>query len=185
MSPGAPPRSPTPSRESLGSSIPVASNSSSNSSSGGAIGRRHTIREGLPNHVSQGSLASLRGGVGARSAMKRASVSGNIAIDDTAVELLEKDAIISDLNQRMKRLEANAAAAADNFADQIQSLQTRMEEAVDEATKMEDLLHSRDDIVEDLESQIRDLDRRIRDQENIYETEVIPPPPPFDLCSSC
>ncbi|KAF8422706.1 hypothetical protein EV426DRAFT_163669 [Tirmania nivea] len=160
----APPRSPTPSRDSLGSNIPVASS---------PIGRRHTIREGLPGHVSQGSLSSLRTGISARSAVKRASISGAVNMDDNTAELLEKDGIISDLTKRIKKIETNAATAADNFQDQMQALQTRMEEAVDEATKMEDIIHSRDEIIEELESQIKELDRRNRDQENIYETERI------------
>ncbi|RPB29606.1 hypothetical protein L211DRAFT_844568 [Terfezia boudieri ATCC MYA-4762] len=160
----APPRSPTPSKDSLGSNIPVASS---------PIGRRHTIREGLPGHVSQGSLSSLRTGISARSAVKRASISGAVHMDDNTAELLEKDGIISDLTQRIKRIEANAAAAADNFQDQKQALQSRMEEAVDEATKMEDIIHSRDETIEELESQIVELDRRNRDQEHIYETERI------------
>ena len=101
-------------------------------------------------------------------------------MDDNTAELLEKDGIISDLTQRIKRIEANAAVAADNFQDQMQALQSRMEEALDEATKMEDIIHSRDESVEELESQIAELDRRNRDQENIYETEVsLFPPPPF------
>lgn len=140
------------------------------------IGRRHTIREGLPGHVSQGSLSSLRTGISARSAVKRASISGAVNMDDNTAELLEKDGIISDLTQRIKRIEANAAAAADNFQDQMQALQSRMEEAVDEATKMEDIIHSRDEMIEELESQITELDRRNRDQENIYETEASSPP---------
>lgn len=94
-------------------------------------------------------------------------------MDDNTAELLEKDGIISDLTQRIKRIEANAAAAADNFQDQKQALQSRMEEAVDEATKMEDIIHSRDETIEELESQIVELDRRNRDQEHIYETERI------------
>ncbi|KAF8459354.1 hypothetical protein BGX38DRAFT_1138183 [Terfezia claveryi] len=160
----APPRSPTPSRDSLGSNIPVSSS---------PIGRRHTIREGLPGHVSQGSLSSLRTGISARSAVKRASMSGAVHMDDNTAELLEKDGIISDLTQRIKKIEASAAAAADNFQDQMQALQSRMEEAVDEATKMEDIIHSRDEAIEELESQIVELDRRNRDQEHIYETERI------------
>lgn len=144
------------------------------------IGRRHTIREGLPGHVSQGSLSSLRTGISARSAVKRASISGAVNIDDNTAELLEKDGIISDLTQRIKRIEVNAATAADNFQDQMHALQTRMEEAVDEATKMEDIIHSRDEMIEELESQIKEFDRRNRDQENIYETEVsLPHIPPL------
>ena len=109
-------------------------------------------------------------------------------MDDNTAELLEKDGIISDLTQTIKRAEANAAAAADNFQDQMQALQSRMEEAVDEAAKMDDIIHSRDDMIEELESQIKELDRRNRDQGNIYETEVsslpIPPFPLFQfLCS--
>lgn len=163
-----PPRSPTPSRESLGSGIPVASHSSSSSSTtGSAIGRRHTIREGLPGHSPHGSLSSLRAGASARSVLKRSSISGNV--DDTE---LEKDATISDLTQRVKSLEANAQAAAENFADQVKALQSRTEEAVDEATRMEEQLHSKDEEIEGLQAQIKDLERKNRDQEHIYEAEV-------------
>lgn len=162
MGTNAPPRSPTPSRESLGSGIPVASHGSS---TGSVIGRRHTIRDG--GHASHGSLSSLRAGASARSAMKRSSISGNI--DDAE---LEKDAIISDLTQKVKSLEANAQATAENFADQVKSLQSRTEEAVDEATRMEEQLHSRDEEIEGLQAQIKDLERKNRDQEHIYEAEV-------------
>ena len=161
MGAGAPPRSPTPSREALGSGIPVASHSSS---TGSAIGRRHTIREGLAPH---GSLSSLRSGASTRSALKRSSISGNV--DDAE---LEKDATISELTQRVKSLEANAQAAAENFADQVRALQSRTEEAVDEATRMEEQLHSKDEEIEGLQAQIMDLERKNRDQENIYEAEV-------------
>lgn len=162
---GAPPRSPTPSRDTMVSGIPVASVGNAS-----VIGRRHTIREGLPGHVSQGSLSSLRTGISARSAAKRASISGNM--DDTAAELLEKNTMISELNQRIKKLEAEVAATHDSFGEQMQNLQARMEEAIEEAQKMEELLHTKDETIEGLEVSMTELDRRMRDQEAIYETEV-------------
>ncbi|KAF8464410.1 hypothetical protein BDZ91DRAFT_795643 [Kalaharituber pfeilii] len=157
---GAPPRSPTPSRDTL---------SSATNGTAGLIGRRHTVREGpLTNgHASQGSISSLRNGVSARSAVKRPSISG--PVDDA--QLLEKDAIISELRQKVAKLEANAEAAMESFTDQMKSLQTRMEEAIEEASKMEELLHSKDEVIEQLQNQEKDIQRSKREQENIYDAE--------------
>ncbi|KAI5807490.1 hypothetical protein DFH27DRAFT_608259 [Peziza echinospora] len=162
-SPAPPNRSPTPSRDTT--SIPVANGST-------AIGRRHTIREG-PNgapfangHVPNGSISSLRNGISARSAVKRPSVSGGL--DDGE---LEKDLIIADLRQKVSKLESTAETAAVEFAESMKAMQKRTEEAIEEAAKLEELLHSKDDQLEDLEIQVKDLQRGKRDRASIHDAE--------------
>ena len=93
-------------------------------------------------------------------------------MNDSAGELLEKEGIILQLRQKVAKLEAAAEQAETSFEDQMKALQGRMEEAVDEASRMEETLHGKDEVIEELEGEVKELKREKRDMENIFDAEV-------------
>ncbi|KAG0634593.1 hypothetical protein HOY80DRAFT_894649 [Tuber brumale] len=130
----------------------------------GAV-RRNTLRD---RELSSGnpSRNSTSSPLSARSAAKRPSSNSSDADFEGA-------AILEDLRSRLAQSESAAEAAAEEYAKQVKALQIRLEEALGEQMRMEEVCHAKDEVIENFEIQIKDLTRAKRDQDNIYEAERI------------
>lgn len=147
------------------SPTPTSIGAPSSSSSAAAPARRNTLRDSGPG-AHRNSISSP---LSARAAAKRSS-------ELVSESDLENAAIMEDLRSRLAQSESAAEAAAEEYAKQVKALQIRLEEALAEQIKMEEVSHAKDEVIEGMELQIKELTRAKRDQENIYEAEVSPPP---------
>lgn len=80
---------------------------------------------------------------------------------------MESSALIDDLKDRLQQGEV----ASEEHKKQIEVLQSRLDEAIQEQGKLEDRLHEEEERVEGLENDKRETIRQKRELETIYEAE--------------
>ncbi|KAL4807288.1 hypothetical protein BDV18DRAFT_137318 [Aspergillus unguis] len=150
--------------------------SATDQSTTGTPSRGHTRS---PTTTSNGlsRSPSLRGStpVSARAAARKPGRSNlsmssvpKLAADPSEEEARAQNAaLIEDLKEQLHKAET----ASDQYQKQLGVLQMRLDEAVSEQAKLEDLGHERDSKVEALNGEIREHVRQIRDLEQAHELE--------------
>ncbi|KAH8670885.1 hypothetical protein BX600DRAFT_457743 [Xylariales sp. PMI_506] len=146
------PASPSPSRQARASTPTSVPNGAANNTPT----RNRSIRTGTP--------------VSARAAAHRATSSLSISrtnsdFDDAA--RAETIALIDDLKSRLE----TADAASEQHRKQAEVLQSRLEEAMLEQSKLEERVHESEEQIETLRNEKRESARQIREMETIYEAE--------------
>ncbi|KAL7267607.1 hypothetical protein RUND412_009802 [Rhizina undulata] len=126
--------------------------------------RRNTLRDGVPS-AHRNSISSP---LSARSAVKRPP-SDSVSSDAE----LEHAALFEELRSKLAKTESTAEADKEEFSKQLKAVQMRLDEALSEQAKLEEVAHVKDETIETLEMQVKELTRAKRDQENIYEAERI------------
>ncbi|KIW05524.1 uncharacterized protein PV09_03405 [Verruconis gallopava] len=111
--------------------------------------------------------------VSARAMVKKPAGSSDLKNSTSAVGSADEDArmessaLIDDLKDKLQRAEQ----AAEDYKKQVEVLQSRLDEAIQEQGKLEDRLHEEEERVEGLENERREVLRQKREIETIYETE--------------
>ncbi|CAO2654177.1 Nn.00g109100.m01.CDS01 [Neocucurbitaria sp. VM-36] len=111
--------------------------------------------------------------VSARSAAKRPAASSNLsngasqadATDDEARD--EQTAYLQDLKDRLQKAETEA----EERQKQVEVLNARLDDALQEQAKLEERAHEEEEKAESLENDKRELTRQHRELEGIYEAE--------------
>ena len=80
---------------------------------------------------------------------------------------MESSALVDDLKERLQQAEQ----ASEDYKKQVEVLQSRLDEAIQEQGKLEDKLHEEEERVEGLENEKRETVRQKREIETIYEAE--------------
>ena len=75
--------------------------------------------------------------------------------------------LIDDLKDRLQKAEL----AAEEFKRHNEALQSRLDDAVKEQSKLEEKMHEDEEHVEELENEKRELTKQKRELETIYEAE--------------
>lgn len=79
----------------------------------------------------------------------------------------ETMAIIDDLKERL----AQAEASAESYKRQVDVLQSKLDDALKEQSRLEEKVHESEEQIEALTNEKRDAARQIREMETIYEAE--------------
>ncbi|KAH6675472.1 hypothetical protein B0J14DRAFT_364146 [Halenospora varia] len=144
----------------------------------GSSPSRTPVRSPTPSTTTQNGVArsrSIRGGtpVSARAAMQRPGAgNSNLSQSSAASEgdddaRAETVAVLDDLKERLNKAEN----ASEQFQKQAQVLQSRLDEALQEQSRLEDRVHENEERLEALENEKRDALRQRREMETIYEAE--------------
>lgn len=76
-------------------------------------------------------------------------------------------ALIEDLKDQLQKAET----ASEQYQKQLGVLQSRLDDAIAEQQKLEDLAHEKDGTIETLNAQIRDHARQLRDMEQAHDQD--------------
>jgi chromosome segregation ATPase len=90
-----------------------------------------------------------------------------VSCDDEARE--EQAAFLQDLSDRLRKAESEA----EERNKQVEVLNARLDEALQEQAKLEERAHEEEEKVETLENVKRELTRQHRELEGIYEAERV------------
>jgi hypothetical protein len=168
-----PPSTGTPRRDPASrttSSSPAATNrtpartSTPTTNNAGGVTRTRSVRSNA-----NGAPVSARAAV--RKPAAPSNLSGNAsqadASDEDARE--EQAAYLQDLKERLQKAETEA----EERHKQIEVLNARLDEALQEQAKLEERAHEEEEKVESLENEKRELTRQHRELEGIYEAERV------------
>jgi chromosome segregation ATPase len=86
--------------------------------------------------------------------------------DDAKAETV---AVIEDLKNRLGK----ADAAAEEYQRQLEVVQSRLDDALNEQARLEEVVHESSEKIEALENGKRDAQRQARELESIYEAERV------------
>ncbi|CAI4215099.1 unnamed protein product [Parascedosporium putredinis] len=138
----------TPSRQTPRSSTPT-------SNTPGSVNRTRSVRTSAP--------VSAR----AAAAGRRESLLGNASTEAQLQAREEAAAALEDLRERLATAEGNA----ETYRKQLEVLQARHDDTVQEQAKLEERLHEAEEQIESLTNEKREAARKIREMETIYEAE--------------
>ncbi|KAF1963571.1 hypothetical protein CC80DRAFT_486929 [Byssothecium circinans] len=152
------------------------------SSSPGAANRTPTARASTPTSNSANGVArtrSVRSGVNgtpvsARAAVRRPTHSSNLSMSSSQVEGLDDEAAREEAAAYMAELKDRLQKAENEAGErkkQIEVLNARLDEALQEQMKLEERAHEEEEKVESLDNEKRELTRQQRELESIYEAE--------------
>ncbi|KAH0537104.1 hypothetical protein FGG08_006065 [Glutinoglossum americanum] len=152
VSPSAVSRSPTPS-----SSAPTNGIARTRSVRGPTAGTPVSARAAAKRPV--GSLSNL----GSNNA---SPASEDVDEDDAKAETA---ALIEDLKIRLEKTDS----AAEEYQKQLEVVQSRLDDALNEQARLEELVHESSEKIETLENNGREAQRQARELEGIYEAEKV------------
>jgi chromosome segregation ATPase len=113
--------------------------------------------------------------VSARAAVRKPAAPSNLGSNASATDGSDEDAreeqaaYLEDLKERLQKAEADAAERH----KQVEVLNARLDEALQEQAKLEERAHEEEEKVESLENVRRELTRQHRELEGIYEAERV------------
>ncbi|KAF7117433.1 hypothetical protein CNMCM5793_006378 [Aspergillus hiratsukae] len=158
--PGTPGKSSTADNNTV-NGTPSRVHSRSPSASTNGLSRSPSLRGSAP--VSARAAARKPG----RSNLSMSNVP-QLAADPSEEEARAQNAaLIEELKEQLQKAET----ASEQYRKQLGVLQMRLDEAISEQSKLEDLTHEKDSKIEALNNEIRDHIRQIRDLEQAHELE--------------
>ncbi|PVH97214.1 hypothetical protein DM02DRAFT_90423 [Periconia macrospinosa] len=165
--PGTPgtrdPASKTSSSPGAANRTPVRSSTPTSNGANG-VARNRSVRSSV-NGTPVSARSAVRKPHGPSSSLSMSSSPADGPDSDTARE--EAAAYLADLKERLQKAEAEA----DERKKQIEVLNARLDDAMQEQAKLEERAHEEEEKVEVLDNEKRELTRQQRELESIYEAE--------------
>ncbi|KAK1468889.1 hypothetical protein CMEL01_00656 [Colletotrichum melonis] len=135
---------------------------------------RTPTRSSTPTAASAARRAPARSGtpVSARAAATRrdsvlSNSNGNGSSEAEEAARAETLALLDDLKERLSKAEISS----DQYRKQVEVLQTRLDDAIKESSKLEEKVHETEEQLESLKNEKRDAAKKMREMEAIYEAE--------------
>ncbi|GKT90926.1 M serotype protein [Colletotrichum tofieldiae] len=140
------------------SASPARTPTRSSTPTAASAARRAPARSGTP--VSARAAAARRDSI-----LSNSNNSGNAEAEEAA--RAETVALLDDLKERLSKAEVSS----DQYRKQVEVLQTRLDDAITESSKLEEKVHEAEEQIETLRNEKRDAAKKMREMEAIYEAE--------------
>ncbi|KAI9787492.1 MAG: hypothetical protein M1839_000021 [Geoglossum umbratile] len=157
-----------PTNPSVSPSVPSRSPALVSGAPTNGVARTRSIR-GPTTGTPMSARAAAKRPAGSLSSLGSNNVSPTSEDADEDDAKAETAAAIEDLKGRLGK----ADAAAEEYQRQLEVVQSRLDDAVNEQARLEEVVHERNEKIEALENDKREAQRQSRELESIYEAERV------------
>jgi hypothetical protein len=157
-----------PTNPSVSPSVPSRSPALVSGAPTNGVARTRSIR-GSTTGTPMSARAAAKRPAGSLSSLGSNNVSPASEDADEDDAKAETAAAIEDLKGRLGK----ADAAAEEYQRQLEVVQSRLDDAVNEQARLEEVVHERNEKIEALENDKREAQRQSRELESIYEAERV------------